>query len=363
MSVLAELKICFLAGTLGQGGAERQLYYTLIALKDLGADLTVLSFTSGEFWQNPIEELGIPVIWLGKKKSKIKRLVQIIDQLRHISPSIVHSQHFYTNLYLTAAARWLSLKEIGTVRSDGLHDVSETGRILGILSIIIPRTITVNSHNAIKNIKNMGHPTSRLYYIPNVVNTKKFVSKERPRLQEIHLLMVGRLGPPKRFDSFLMLLAQANKQFARKIVGHVVGGGPDKQRLQNLADQYGLESDLVHFHGVIPDIERLYRDVDIFVHLSDWEGLPNTILEAMSSGLPVIATRVGGIPEVVIDGITGILVNPGDENKLLLVLDRLITDPKLRSTMGIEGRAFIEKNHSLNMLPIYLERFYESVLK
>src|SRR5215510_2403397 len=104
---LPKLNICFVAGTLGQGGAERQLYYMLRELRENGATPRLLSLTRGEFWESRISELGVPITWIGESPSRLKRLSKIIATLRAEPPDVLQSQHFYTNLYVAGAARAL----------------------------------------------------------------------------------------------------------------------------------------------------------------------------------------------------------------------------------------------------------------
>src|SRR5689334_13233971 len=98
MADLSQLRICFLAGTLGQGGAERQLFYLLKTLREQGASLLLLSLTRGEFWEAAIAELGVEVRWVGQHNSRLARLGRIIREVRAFRPHVLQSQHFYTNL-------------------------------------------------------------------------------------------------------------------------------------------------------------------------------------------------------------------------------------------------------------------------
>src|SRR2546421_4020664 len=107
MRDLERIRICFIAGTLGQGGAERQLFYTLKALRQRGTDVSLLSLSSGEHWEQPIRDLGINIKWVGKVGSRAWRLGRIVSALRMKPPHIIQSQHFYANLYAVAAARVL----------------------------------------------------------------------------------------------------------------------------------------------------------------------------------------------------------------------------------------------------------------
>ncbi len=156
MSRLKGLKICFVAGTLGQGGAERQLFYQVQTLKQCGAFPAIISFSDNEFWQATFEEMGIPVIGLGRVSSRLGRLAKMVSVLRDMAPQVIQATHFYANLYVVAAARWLGVREVGAIRSNGLQDVAETGRVVGRLSLWLPKNLAVNSHSALANMPAMG---------------------------------------------------------------------------------------------------------------------------------------------------------------------------------------------------------------
>src|SRR5262249_2475156 len=141
----SQLRVCFLAGTLGQGGAEQQLFYLLKTLRGQGATVRLLSLMRGEFWEAPIAEFGVEVRWVGQSDSRLARLGRIIREARAFRPQILQSQHFYTNLYAAAAGRALGVREIGALRCDGSSEVAEHGRALGKLSLRWPRLIAANS--------------------------------------------------------------------------------------------------------------------------------------------------------------------------------------------------------------------------
>jgi glycosyltransferase involved in cell wall biosynthesis len=106
----------------------------------------------------------------------------------------------------------------------------------------------------------------------------------------------------------------------------------------------------------------LYQRADICVLTSDYEGTPNVLLEAMASGLPVVATNVGGIPDIVQDGVTGLVVERDDRDVLLAALAELVKDPTRRLEMGHRAREFVEAGHSLDRLPANLLNLYDLVL-
>jgi len=362
MKSLKGLRIAFIAGTLGQGGAERQLFYMVKALTEHGACPQVLCLTRGEFWEDKIRSLKVPVVWVGQSPSRLIRLLRILQELKRQPVDIVQSQHFYTNLYAVAAARILGLREIGAIRNDGFSEVQENGRWLGRLSLQTPRIIAANSKQGIQNAVKLGVSPKRLFFLPNVVDTNYFLPKTVRNSHQVRLLSVGRLTHQKRIDRFLNVLAKVRSVAEVPISGIIVGEGPLRPALEQQARELGLLPDGVMFLGQVSDMRPIYWEADILVLTSDHEGTPNVVLEAMSSGLPAVATKVGGVPEVVQNGLTGYLTPPDDENSMVEALLRLAHQPSLRAEMGASGRAYVEQHHSLRQLPFWLKKLYEEVL-
>ena len=94
MVSLNDLRICFIAGTLGQGGAERQLFYILQSLQRVGAKPHLLTLTKGEYWEKKIRQLEVPVTWVGRKQSRLRRMTRIVMEVRRQRPDLVQSHHF-----------------------------------------------------------------------------------------------------------------------------------------------------------------------------------------------------------------------------------------------------------------------------
>ncbi len=142
----------------------------------------------------------------------------------------------------------------------------------------------------------------------------------------------------------------------------IIGAGEDEKKIKDFSSKLGLNSS-VKFEGFVPN-DQLFtalQDIDVFAMPSVCEeGFGVAAIEASSCGLPVVAAKTGGIPEVVVDGLTGILVEPGDDAALAEAIEKLINDPELRRKMGTAGREFVEKNYrwedNLNtMRDLYLE--------
>jgi len=362
METLSQLKVCFLAGTLGQGGAERQLFYILRALRQGGAAPRLLCLDQNEFWEQPIKELGVPITWIGRAKSKVGRLFRVLRELRQNRPSVVQSQHFYTNGYVGAAARLLGLSSVGALRSDGRMESRDCGRAGGWLNLRASRVMAANSQTAIRYAVDQGVPAARLFLLPNVVDTGQFSPARCPGDPAIRLISVGRLIPSKRFDRFISLVAHLRQELHLEITGTLVGAGPLSGSLRAQAERLGLPASALEFRGPIAEMAPVYQEADIFVLTSEYEGTPNVLLEAMACGLPVVADNVGGVPELVRHGQDGSLVEPNSDEGLVAALTRLICDPQLRRAMGRKARARIEANFSLERLPAILRRLYDVAL-
>jgi glycosyltransferase involved in cell wall biosynthesis len=129
----------------------------------------------------------------------------------------------------------------------------------------------------------------------------------------------------------------------------LVGNGPRREILEQKVRDLGL-SGRVKFLPVAKDIRPLYRQADVFVLSSVEEALPNVVLEAMAAGLPVVATRVGGLPEAVVPEDTGLLVSPRDVDGLAAALGRLLDGPETRRNLGRRGRERVVEQFSFGAM-------------
>lgn len=356
-------RVAFLAGTLLQGGAERQLYYMATALRGLQTEVRVLCLTRGDFWERKLEEAGIPVVWVGKSPQRPVRLMRIIQEIKRCPVDVIQSQHFYTNLYAALAARALGAADVGAIRSTGIREFTAQGAFWGTLHLKCPNILAVNSQHAIRNAMDMGIAASRLFLLPNVVDTEHF----RPRTERfrgcVQLLAVGRLVEAKRFDRFLRIVRSLCSYTHVRVRGIVVGDGPLREQLEQKARELGLFPDRVEFVGSVPDVRQIYQQSDILVLTSDHEGTPNVVLEAMACGMPVVAAAVGGVPDLVRHGETGCLVRPeNDEEGFVDCLLGLVRDPKARQQMGQKAREHVESHYSVERLPGFLLSLYERAL-
>jgi glycosyltransferase involved in cell wall biosynthesis len=206
----------------------------------------------------------------------------------------------------------------------------------------------------------LGVPKNRLFFLPNAIDNLHFAPGSSPQANSFAILGFGRLVPQKRFDLFLQVLAQVSKK--RPIQGVIAGDGPLRAELEALAARLGLLPGVVQFLGQISDTSCLYRQADLLLLTSDYEGTPNVVLEAMASGVPVIATRVGDVPELLGEGSRGRVVAPGDIAGLVSATDELLSNPQLRAGLARQAQIHVQSEHSQIALKDHLENLYSLTL-
>lgn len=171
---------------------------------------------------------------------------------------------------------------------------------------------------------------------------------------------VGRMTGVKDTAAILDIV-RATRERRVEAVLCMVGDGPDRERLEELAHELGIAR-ACYFVGYQEDVAGYYRLFDAFVLPSVNEGTPVSAIEALASGTPVVANRVGGVPDVVRDGVDGYLVEPGDTDGAAARLAELAADPELRRHLGEAGRAHVLERYSVARLVDDVDRLYRSLL-
>lgn len=173
--------------------------------------------------------------------------------------------------------------------------------------------------------------------------------------------VVGRLSPEKGQSYFVHAMVHVAHAIPG-VQGLIVGDGHDEHRLRAKVAKLGL-TESIHFAGYHRDMARIYAAIDLLVLPSLSEGLPNVVLEAMAHGRPVVASRVGGVPELIEDGISGVLVPPSDSPALARAIVTLLLDPGRRDVMGKAARDRIEREFSVQMRTKRILSTYAALLQ
>ncbi|MBE3584511.1 MAG: glycosyltransferase family 4 protein, partial [Limnochordaceae bacterium] len=195
--------------------------------------------------------------------------------------------------------------------------------------------------------------------IPDVPDQARKLGPVHSLTQNVRAIMVGRFEPPKDQETLVRAVARASRP---GIVLDLVGDGPTRTRIADLARSLGL-GDRVRFLGERDDIPELLAESHVFVLASQFEGLPLVVLEAMRAGLPVVATGVGGVPEAVRDGVTGILVPPRNVEALAEALGTLASSARVRTEMGAAGRRLFLSRFTEGRMLQEIERIYRATVQ
>lgn len=219
--------------------------------------------------------------------------------------------------------------------------------------------ITVSEYDRQLALRYKIKRESKIVTIHNGIHEQKVPISKAQQPKGINLLMVARFSPPKQQ---IQLIQALNEIRHLNWTMYFAGDGPLLQKCRQVA--LGLElTERIFFLGNRNDIEELLTKSDIFILLSDWEGLPISILEAMRHGLPVVATDVGGVKEAVQDGVNGYLLPKGSRKCLIEKLTHLLINPELQTKMGNEGSTRFRNDFTFDLMYRNTVFFYENILQ
>ena len=229
---------------------------------------------------------------------------------------------------------------------------------------VTAKIICVSEHDRELALRWRVAKPGQLLVVHNGIDPHSFLAADgSPVREELRLgkdpvvTFVGRLAPPK--DPLTLLEAIRILPEGRVLL---IGDGELRPQIERFVQERSLPGRVV-MAGFRSDIPEVLAASDVFVLSSRWEGLPLTVIEAMMAGLPVVAARVGGIPELVEDGETGFLVPPSDPEALAEALQRLLEDEGLRRRMGEAGREKALRGFTLERMLAQIQRVYEELLQ
>jgi glycosyltransferase involved in cell wall biosynthesis len=279
-----------------------------------------------------------------------KTVTQLHAHFIHTPASVTRYASLLTGIPFSVSAH---AKDIWTTPSWDLEE-----KLSGCLWAV---TCTAAGHAELARV---GHDEAKVRLVYHGLDTSRFAPAPRTRAlrdgagqgDPVVILSVGRLVEKKGYDDLVRALARLPRNLAWRFVH--VGGGPHKDAMRALARELGVD-DRIAWMGSLPqeDVLQHYRAADIFVLASriakdgDREGLPNVLMEAQSQGLPCVATNTSAVPELIVDGDTGLIVPPGDCEALARALARVVTDPALRDRLGAAGQARVVRDfpHDANL--------------
>lgn len=335
------MRVLFVCPNLQAGGAERHWSILLPRLAARGFDVRALTLDGRGPFFDVLEQSGVPMDTTADAGRR-----RIIDGagrvLRTPTDVIISRATSADGLSLLARTSRPRVKWAANWHHPAGMPIH--GRHRTILRGVLPRAdaVIAVSSSQIDELTELGVRRDAIDVVPNGTD---FVPAPETRAQaridlglidtDVAFLLVGRLEGQKRIDRFIEAIAVARRT-RPDVIGLVAGSGPDHDSLYRYAATLGSGVQLL---GRRADMPRVLAAADALCLVSDHEALPFVVLEAMASALPVIATRVGGLPEVIVDGETGQLLDVGDADGLVAAIVRLAGDPEARSRMGAVGRA------------------------
>jgi glycosyltransferase involved in cell wall biosynthesis len=273
--------------------------------------------------------------------------------------AIVHTTELYANIFgLPAAALGRVPVRIGNRRE--INPDKSTGQIaMQRAAYAVAHKVVANSRAAAERLRLEGVPARKVAVIANGLDATRYQPRSpRPMLRKD--VVVANLRPEKGHDVLIDSAVDVLRRFPDARF-ELVGGGPEHDRLRaHAAARHVLYA--FTFLGHRDDVAARMADGDIFVLPSRSEAFPNAVLEAMATGLPIVASGVGGILELVADGVTGLLVPPGDAPSLADRLCHLMNDPALGSRLGDAGRAEALARYSFDRMVTAFESLYVTEL-
>lgn len=321
------------------------------------------------------EMLGVIVESINKQPGKdLAAYTRLYRRLRALAPAIVHSYNIGA-IDAAIPARLAGCRRIvhaehGRDAADPDGSNTKYRWLRRLMSPAISRFVPVSADLARWLAEDIRIPASRIELICNGIDTARFAPGDSPEIPglpprdgQTHVIgTIGRLDPVKGYDGLLTALARL-LDLKGDLPVHliIVGEGPERDRLAARVQELGLE-DRVTLTGQRDDVEALLKYFDVYVCSSIAEGIALTVLEAMATGLPVIATAVGGNPELVIDGETGRLVEAAQPDALADALARLLADPGCAQAMGQAARLRVEEGFSVTTMVAGYRALYDALL-
>jgi glycosyltransferase involved in cell wall biosynthesis len=349
------IRVVHVTGCLDMGGQENLLVeFARHADRDR-FELRFLSLGERGILADQIEALGWPVAALGIGAGLHLRLPwQIARLLRNWRADVVHTHNDRPLIYAASAARMARAAQVVHTKHGRGAQNSRRQNFLSALSARLTDQFVCVSDDCARLARKQGVPSSRVTAIANGIDLRRFPFAG-PCLAG-PAITVARLCPDKDLGMLLnaaSIVVRAAPEFRLLIAGT----GPSMLDLERQIGQLGL-ADHVRLLGPVRDIPALLRQARMFALSSISEGVPLAVLEAMASGLPVAATRVGGVPEVVTDGATGLLTPPRDPVALAAALLRLQGDDALTNAMGTRGRWRVEELFDVRRMVVAYEQIY-----
>lgn len=298
----------------------------------------------------------------------VRRFRELCERLQ---PTIWHAHDYKSDLIGLLLRRHFPNMHLVTTTHGYVERTWKLPAYYAIDKWCLPRYehVVCVSEDLYETVTGLGVPASRCTFVPNGIDTDEF-RRLRPSVEakreagvpdgRMVVGAVGRLSAEKGFDMLIKAFSRVLASTDTDAELWILGEGRERPNLEQLIADLGL-GDRVKLMGFRTDTLELYQCMDAYALSSLREGLPNVVLEAMATGVPLVATRTAGVPSVVEDGESGLLLDPGDEDALTDRLSRLMTSRELRERLAAGARKTIEERYSFALRMSRIKRIYDQV--
>jgi glycosyltransferase involved in cell wall biosynthesis len=326
--------------------------------------------TSNAYFEAAVRR-GVEVIPVRAAHPYDPRMVgAIVRLIKQHDIHVLHSHEYKSDLLAYLVARVHRIPIMTTIHGWIAHSFKRR-LFIGLSQRALPRfdRVVAVSAETRRRILACGVPEHKLVTIHNGIVAANYQSadqapgylRQRFALPADATIVgnIGRLSPEKGQHDFLTAVAQIAPRFPRAYFV-VVGDGPDRAALEQRVRALSLER-RVFFTGFLPDVRPVFRDLDILALTSHTEGFPNVVLESLCMETPVLATAVGGTPEIVRDGDTGVLIPAHAPDRIAAGLSRLLDDPAWSAALAARGRSEVVRHFSFDARVRREEQIYREL--
>jgi len=366
------MRVLHILPNFGPAGAEQMAVNLMRTLNREQFEASAISFfnPSGTDQEKILSQSGIPVWYLGKRPGFDPRMfVRVARVLKRIRPHVVHTHRYVLRYALPPMLSGRVPAMVHTVHNLAEKEVDWSGRLIHRMAFwqgVIPVTIADDVDDSLRRFYKIdGFPL-----IPNGIPVDDFrkpsIGRDRWRKEEgyaptdVLFVCVARFKPQKNLALLVKAFAQGPALEPRAHL-LVVGHGELRRDLERQIDALGLW-EKAHVLGVRSDVPELLNAADVFVLSSDWEGNPLSVMEAMAAGTPVVSTAVGGVPELIEEGESGLLVPPGDARALGGAMQYMLKNPEVRTSMGRASARRAVEHFDLRVMTEAYEELYRTTV-
>lgn len=374
MQSIPKIRVLHVLPHFGMGGAEMLVKNMLLSHDKRKFEVAACSLfpKRGTIIDRELEENGIKVIYLNKKPGPdLKTVINLYHLFKQYKVSIIHTHGYILRYTLLPSIMNRIPVKIHTIHNIAEKEVDNYGKVIHWIAFKLFKVQPVGISQIISRSTENLYKIDKVPFVFNGIPTNIYQKSPLARQtlrnslnildSNIVIANIAIFKPQKNhrllIESFYLIFREMPE-----LILILVGDGELKQDIENFVRSKRLDEN-VKFLGLRKDIPAVLSASDICVLSSDWEGVPLVVLEAMAAGKPIVAPAVGGLPDIIINNITGILVPPKDPKALANAILKICRNRTMLDEMGNKGRAIAIEQFDIKIITQQYEDLYISMLK